>query len=234
MSHGILTPLFVLLLAAGMAAGDTKQEAADLAAKSAKHYKRGEFEQAAALLREAYDRYPEPNLLYNLARALEGVGDRLGAIDAYERYLSSAKKIEDRGGIERRVATLRAELEDLLKREAEKQKPAAPPPPPPPKPVVTPVVPVVPVVIEKPEQPPPKKQSRSVVPWVTLASGAAVIGAGAYMAYRAHAADEDSRDPMSGVDGQALHDRAKRDALAANVLFVVGGGVVITGVVLAW
>src|SRR5678815_1823222 len=66
-----------------------KTRALELFAESDQHYKAGEFEQAADLLRQAYDLYPEPLLLYNLARALEGLGDAEGAITQYERYLSS-------------------------------------------------------------------------------------------------------------------------------------------------
>src|SRR5688500_9277618 len=90
----------------------SKQRAAELSAQSAKHYKRGEFEVSAALLRQAYALYAEPNLLYNLARSLEGMGDKQGAVDAYDRYLATGKDIEDRGAIERRVSLLRRELID--------------------------------------------------------------------------------------------------------------------------
>ena len=227
MSYGFLAPLLVLAMAVAPAAADDKQDAAALAAQSAKHYKRGEFEQAAALLREAHAKYPEPNLLYNLARALEGLGDQQGAIDAYEAYLASGKRIEDRGGIERRVATLKAELAEQARREeqarAEPPKQVEPKPPPV-------------VVLEAPPPPPRegKKERSRTLPWITIASGAAIAIAGGVMAYRANSNDEKSRDAMSGVDAQTFHDRARRDALAANILFGVGGAVMITGVVLVW
>ena len=54
------------------------------------------------------------------------------------------------------------------------------------------------------------------------------------MAYRADSNDDKARDAMSGVDAQKFHDRAKRDALTANILFGVGGAVMITGVVFVW
>src|SRR5690242_20671813 len=75
---------------------------------SDEHYKRGEFERAIELLRESYDVYPEPLVLYNLARALEGLGDFAAAVTEYERYLATSQNLSDRGGIERRVATLKA------------------------------------------------------------------------------------------------------------------------------
>src|ERR1051325_4270270 len=124
MLYRILASACVVVALTGSAAADNKQEARDLAAKSAVAYKQGKFEEAATLLRDAYARYPEPNLLYNLARALEGLGDRQGAIDAYERYLDSKAQIEDRPGIERRVTTLKAELEEQRKAEAAKAEAA--------------------------------------------------------------------------------------------------------------
>jgi tetratricopeptide (TPR) repeat protein len=73
-------------------------------------YREGEFTESATLLREAYSLHEEPVLLYNLARALEGDGDYPAAIDAYQRYLDTAGEIPDRGAIERKLETLRANV----------------------------------------------------------------------------------------------------------------------------
>ncbi|HEY5927482.1 MAG TPA: hypothetical protein VIV11_37615 [Kofleriaceae bacterium] len=132
---------FVLLLASAAALAQPtpakRKRAGELATESAKHYKRGEFEVSVALLRQAYALYPEPNLLYNLARSLEGMADKRGAVDAYKRYLANAKRIEDRGALERRIKLLERELggqapaqldgdkprRDLGKTDADKTKP---------------------------------------------------------------------------------------------------------------
>src|SRR6266540_4033861 len=76
---------------------DNRTRALQLFDESATHYKNGEFEKAAELLREAYGLFPEPILLYNLARALESMGDLPGAIENYERYLTEEAQIDDRG-----------------------------------------------------------------------------------------------------------------------------------------
>ena len=233
MSYGFLAPVLVVLLTVSPALADddtdAKKQAAELAAKSAKHYKRGEFEQAAGLLRDAYARYPEPNLLYNLARALEGSGDREGAIEAYERFLRAGKRIEDRGGIERRVATLKAELaEQKRRREQAQQQPAEPARGPP---SATPAV-TGPATPPEPIDTPTRK--RKLWPWVTIGGGVAIAAVGGVMAYRAGANEDKAQDAMSGLDAQTYHDRAKRDALIANILFGAGAAVVITGVVFVW
>ena len=231
MSWGVIAPVLVLALTVAPALADdneAKERAGELAARSAKHYKRGEFEAAATLLRDAYATYPEPNLLYNLARALEGLGDRSGAIDAYERYLASGKRIEDRGGIERRVATLKAELEQQRRAAAERSR--APPPAPP---VVQPPI-AAPLEAEPPPAPAREPRRFRKLPWITIASGVTIAAVGGVMGWRAKVNEDRAQDAMSGVAAQSFHDRARRDALAANILFGVGGAVVIAGVVILW
>ena len=98
------------------------RQVAELYQKSTAAYQSGRFEEAATLLREIYRRRPDPVLLYNLGRAMEGIGDLRGAIDAYQRYLGSAAQISDRPAIEQRVNTLSLQLEEkaalLREREA--------------------------------------------------------------------------------------------------------------------
>ena len=100
----------MVFAASAPAFADDRDRALKLFEDSDKAYKAGKFEKAAELLREAYGLYPEPLLLYNLGRAQEGLGDAKGAIESYERYLKDAKQIKDRGAIERRVDTLKAQL----------------------------------------------------------------------------------------------------------------------------
>jgi tetratricopeptide (TPR) repeat protein len=119
--------VFATMLAASSLAHaqpDKRAQALALADDSEHAYKAGQFEKAAALLRKAHDKYPEPILLYNLGRALEGMGDTSGAIDAYEQYLKDAKQIDDRPAIERRIATLKAQLDKARQDEEQKAQQA--------------------------------------------------------------------------------------------------------------
>src|SRR5262249_34023367 len=105
--------IVVGVLAAARAGADPaadKARALELFKTSDAAYKAGEFEKAAELLEQAYALYPEPILLYNRARALDGMGATQKAIDAYEKYLASAPDVTDRGAIERRIATMREKL----------------------------------------------------------------------------------------------------------------------------
>jgi tetratricopeptide (TPR) repeat protein len=84
-----------------------KARALELFEQSKELYRQGDFQGAAALLEEAHATFPAPVLVYNLARAYEGMGEQHKAADAYERYLAAEPNAPDRGGIEHRVRTLR-------------------------------------------------------------------------------------------------------------------------------
>jgi tetratricopeptide (TPR) repeat protein len=123
-----VTVVFALMMGASSLAHaqDKRAQAVQLADESEKAYKAGQFEKAAELLRKAHATFPEPLLLYNLGRALEGMGDTKAAVEAYEQYLNDAKHIDDRPAIERRIATLKAQLdkqrEDAAQHEKERQE----------------------------------------------------------------------------------------------------------------
>ena len=80
--------------------------------ESVQKYREGRFEQAAALLEEANRLDPDPILVYNLARAYEGMGDFEEAVSAYEEYLRDAPDATDRGAVEARVETLKRQLRE--------------------------------------------------------------------------------------------------------------------------
>lgn len=209
-----------------------KEHALALFKASDQQYKRGEFEKAAELLREAYSLFPEPILLYNLARALEGSGDAVGAIDHYERFLAAAPAIEDRGAIERRVATLKAEL---ARRDA-----AA---------VVATRTPLP--IVERdgtrnatsdgmqagsPSSPDATNGAASldapvrprVLPWVIVGTGVVALAAGGTFGYLSRARHDDAVDEPVQAEAARLQDQAHRFATIANVA-LIGGGVLVVG-----
>jgi tetratricopeptide (TPR) repeat protein len=78
--------------------------------ESQDEYRAGRFGHAADRLEEAYRIHPDPNLLYNLARAHEGEGNLEAAIAAYERFIAEADDVSDSAAIDRRIDTLRYQL----------------------------------------------------------------------------------------------------------------------------
>lgn len=206
-----------------------RERALALFRESDAHYKRGEFERAVQLLREAYALHPEPLLLYNLARALEGLGDFEGAIEQYERYLNADTEIADRGAIERRIATLRAQVARTTRPPPTTDGRTAPP------------------VSDIRTAPPAGDPARSAtnlrlepardetrgrpqrLPWVIVGGGAVVLGGGVLLGYLSQARHDAAVDEPVQIEAQKLQEGARTFATAANVAFVIGGAAVIGG-----
>jgi tetratricopeptide (TPR) repeat protein len=179
--------------------------------ESERLYNEGQFAEAAALLRRAYALHADPTLLFNLARALEGLGDLDGAIEAYEQYLRDAESPPDRGAIERVIATLRAQREQLR---GPRERPD-------------------PEVDAQPEPPPPPPRSEpEIAPWILAGAGAAVLGVGIGLGVASTSdASAAAAEPVQVV-AIDLHARAEALAIAADVLFVAGG--LAAGIGLVW
>ena len=63
--------------------------ALELSEDARNRYDRGEYERALVLFNEAYAREPDPNLLFNIARCHEKLGQPQAAIEKYEAFLAS-------------------------------------------------------------------------------------------------------------------------------------------------
>ena len=201
----------VMMTVGAPARADTRTpqaQALALFADSDRAYKAGDFEHAAELLRRAYALYPEPLLLYNLARALESMGDLDGAIAQYQQYLASNAKIDDRAAIERRVGTLREQ-------QRARTRVATPEP-------ARVIVVTAPAVHE---------HASLVLPIAVATAGAiGVITAAALGASASSLHTTAVGDPvqLSATQEQATAEARARDA---NVVFAIGGGVLIAGAI---
>jgi len=209
---------------------EDRSRALELFRQSEQAYRGGRFSDAASLLREAYGIHPEPILQYNLARALEGMGDRQGAVTAYEHYLSEATQVEDRGAILQRVATLRREIAERealehQRTEAERGREEAE------------------ARLEREQasersagtEPAPRARARddggpSAVPWIIAGAGVAALGVGAFFGLQAQSEHDDAVAQPVQLDASRAQDSAESSALIANVCFITGGVLVATGV----
>jgi tetratricopeptide (TPR) repeat protein len=193
-----------------------RERVVQLVTEGSKHYEAGRFQQSIELLLEAYELEKNPTILYNLARAYEGLGDSRSALDAYRQYNQADPKAADRGAVEQRIATLERQL--LEKEKLERERDAAakraaakrhvPPPPP----------------------PPPAEREPSLVPWIVAGVGAAIVGGGIYFGLRSRARHEEASDAALARDAANLNDEAKTFALIANVSFIAGGALALGGV----
>jgi len=175
-------------------------------------YREGRFDEAIDLLKKAYAIHAEPVLLYNLARAYEGVGNFEEAIDAYERYLKDATEIADRPAIEQRVAGLRRSVDEKsrLARERDEAKRAQ-------------TARAAPAPAHEARQP-------SVLPWALAGVGGATAIAGGVLGILALGKHDDADAARSQVDARAAQDRAEGLGLGATVAFVAGGAIAGAGI----
>ncbi|MBK8012679.1 MAG: TonB-dependent receptor [Deltaproteobacteria bacterium] len=83
----------------------------------------GRVLEGIALLTRAYEERPHRNLLFNIARAYESLGDGARAIETYERYLETSPA--DATKVRARVARLRTRLAAATKRTKPSPRPPA-------------------------------------------------------------------------------------------------------------
>lgn len=203
----------------------THDRALELVQKGREAFKASQFQASIDLLKEAYALEPAPVLLYNLAKAYEGLGDIEHAAETYEKYLADEKEeIPDRAAIEAKLKNFKsaiAEKERLAKerdearaalekkeRDAKDAEKGAPPP------------------TEAGKRPP------SPVPWVFVGVGAAGLVAGGVLGGLAVGKDDDAKSAPSQKDAVDLHESAKGLALGSTVGFIAGGA--LTGGGLLW
>jgi len=199
-----LVPTLALLIFVSAVSAQDRGRALDLLEESAALYDAERYAEAVVLLRRAYELHPEPTLLYNLGRALEGTGDREAAIAAYRRYLEAADAPRA-AEAEQRVRALEAELAASRREQVE----------------------------EEPSLPAPREEP-GVAPWVILGAGTGTALAGAALGGVALARDAASEDPMrSQESADRLDDEARRFAIGADVLLSVGIVAAVTGLLWA-
>ena len=186
--------------------------------QSVDHYRAGRFERAAELLREAYALEPEPVLLYNLARALEGAGEDDAAADAYRRYLASEETPADAAAARARLEVLdtrigeRRALEERA-REAEASARARQ------------------VAQTQPEPAPPARQI-DPAPWIVAGAGALALGVGGVLG--GLMLDRSQTAQSAPIHRDAVGAQADAEALAIGADVSFGVGALLMGVGLVW
>lgn len=196
-----------------------KTRAAELFKKSADAYLHGDFAQAVALLDEAYALDPQPVLVYNKARAHEGLGHIDEAILSYEKYLADEPSSPDRGAIEQRLVTLRHQRDEraaLAKDRAAVQTERA--------------------AVEKEratvtEPPPEAPRRRSVLPYVVMGAGGLGLIGGAVFGLMAKSREDDATSEPVQRTSIELRDTGETFATVSNISFIAGGALVAAGAV---
>ena len=181
-------------------APNANARALDLFEKSEAAYDSGRFADAIALLKQSWELKKEPVLLYNLGRAYEGLGDLGAAAQSYEAFLQAQPKAQDRGALERRIATLRRQLaeQEALRKQAREGT-----------------------------RPPPR--SASAVPWVVAGLGAAGLVGGGVVGVLAQQRNEEAKREPTYTGAERLHSQAESLATVSTVCFIAGGVILAGG-----
>ncbi len=159
------------------------------------HYHGGRFENAALRFQEAYVLTGHRDMLFNVARSRERLGDGKGAVRWYRSYLNT--RPTDETAVIHRVRQLGGD----------------------PTPAEAPVKPIGP---RAPTGPRLVEVGAGPWPWVAAAAGVAATATGVALGVAALADAEAARAASDRSDAQRLKTSATDGALVADVLYGVG------------
>jgi tetratricopeptide (TPR) repeat protein len=211
----LLTLASALSTPAAAQTAEERELASALFRESAEAYQAGNFELSVTLLRRAYELDPVPVLQYNLARALEGMGDTEGAIETYERYLELDPDAEDRPVVEERLEALRADQEraqEATDAEAEEFLAGSDD-----------------TEEELPEGPMPPPRTVSPAPWIIAGVGVLLAGSAIATGVMANGRHDDALATDVHADRVRLADEADSLALVTNINLTLGGVFLLAG-----
>ncbi|MFK8001970.1 MAG: hypothetical protein AB8H86_20410 [Polyangiales bacterium] len=192
--------------------------------EAAEDYSAGRFDDAADKLETAHRLFPEPILLYNLGRALEGGGDNEGALDAYREFLEVADEdAEERPMTRSRIEVVEGliaeenradeEREARLAREAQAARE---------------------LELQAELAAAPSEESPGYgLPIGLTISAALVAGAGVPLQLRAQSLNDEAAAPATSQARAAeLNAQARRNAFGGIGLFAAGGVLAVVSVAL--
>lgn len=205
--------------AAAQPAAADDRKALELFEQGFKAYQDGRFQQAIDLLEKAHAMKKEPVLLYNLARAHEGVGNLDQAISMYERYLAETKDVPDRAAIEKRVETMRAQIaeRDRLRRERDEARKRD--------------AQAAQVSVVTPPEDDVDARSTSPLPWIVGGVGAAGLIAGGVLTGLALGKHDDAEAAPSQREAADLQGSAESLGTGGAIALIAGGAVLGIGVI---
>jgi len=194
-------------------------------------YESGSFREAAQSFERAYELSKREVLWYNIFLAYRDAGDNANAATALRNYLTRVEQIDTRPQLEARLASLeRLVQEEEQRKQREQEQPTESG-----QPTAQPETPEQQVAAElRPEA--AVKQSPSIVPYIVMGVGGAMIIGGVVtgaMASSKHSElEEKCPDSMCDASLQSLADEGKTLALVADVLLFGGIAAAGTGAVL--
>jgi tetratricopeptide (TPR) repeat protein len=202
---------------------EQKSEAEQLSEQAIVKFQAKDYEGAAALFEQAYDIDPQPNYLFNIGRVYEEAGTLDKAVTFYAKFVKQpGVDLDSRETALDRLKVLRAILQETEEKAPDKD----------PAPEVKPVEDPVPEPNPVDEDAQRKRKVMRAAGFGLTGVGAAVMIGGAVVGGLAQGDFNKAGEAELPPDNQPLLDSAKSKALTADILLGVGGGVLLTGVIL--
>jgi len=199
---------------------ESRAEVESLLGRATELFQAERYDEAIALFEEAYALDPEANYLFNIGRVYEEKGELQTALSYYERFVRHPEaEPEAIAMTQARIDALVAELEQL--------DPPAPPPEPEPDP------PPPPVETHGDSGSPPSSRARLRIAGYSLIGGGAALAAIGGGFAGAALTKQRELDSLSTLESRnEAIDKGQRYALVADALFIAGGVVALTGLIL--
>jgi tetratricopeptide (TPR) repeat protein len=207
-----------------------KDEAEALSGQAIEKFQDKDFEGAVALFEKAYSIDPQPNFLFNIGRVYEEAGNFEKAVEYYAKFVKQpGVDLDSRTVALERLKALREILEATAEKQPdekqpdetepeEKQPDETEPVPPPPEPV------------DQDAQ--RKRKALRGAGFGVLGVGAAVLIGGAVAGGLAQGDSNKAEEAADPSAGQDLLASSQTKALAADVMYGIGGALLLTGVIL--
>jgi tetratricopeptide (TPR) repeat protein len=239
---GVLVALLFACTSA-WAAKPPLEEARALTRKATVEYDVGHFDQALDLYTKAYELYPKPALLFDIAQCHRLLGHYERALFFFHGYLREEPDAPNRAQAEKLLQDTQEKYDAERAAQTESHASETPAPsssPPPPTPNAAP----------SSERAPSSGEGSSsagghlsptfqVVGLVTAGAGAVLVGVGVYEGLHSQSLSQKIAQ-LSAQHGtwtaqyQSDYSAGKSAAALADVFYVAGGVALATGVVLAW
>jgi tetratricopeptide (TPR) repeat protein len=196
-----------------------------LSAAAVERFEAKDYDGAVALFEQAYAADPNPNYLFNIGRVYEEKGDLENAVVYYQRFVGEpGVDIESRQSATDRLKVLREALAQLEAEEEPKDEPKDE--------GTEPVVDQPPVTDEDDERAAKRKKALRITGYSLMGvGGVGLILGGVFGGLAQRSVKDADADPF--VDRQeAFRDRARTQARVADAMFITGGVLAATGLVL--
>jgi len=219
-----LFALTLLWSAAAFAADDAARRAGELNDQAMTAYDLGNYERSAELLKQAYEIYPDADLLYNLGRAYRSLKHYDKAIETYKAYLRRKPQSPYKNSIQKVIK----EMEELKKAQEQSNEK----PPTTMVPTTVPPAPATQPAAVPPPAPPMQEELwyEDWVGWSLTGAGAIGLAVGVGMHLSANGLESDL-DTAPETDKQGIRDQINSRRTIGNVSLAVGGALFLGGIV---